>query len=473
MKKGVVLLIVLVVAIAVLPFGFSFWAESRLNNVLKDFNEAGVVEFTVLKIDRGWFSSEATIVAELAAGLSGKVKELQQMGDKGETPRVVLNSTIHHGPFPLTGSGFSAVPVVAIVDTKLMKSVGESEPLLAIDYTLLTTLALMGKNHIKVDIPEWNGPMGEGEANIQWKGLTSDFSFADGLQAADVKMDAPYLEIKGKDGNMLIESLKVDSNSEVGIEGLSLGSATFTIGKLSVLDEKAGADFSLNDINIAAKTTASGDNIDSTVEFNIAGISLTGESFGPGVFTMAFRNLDAGAIARISNKYKEMSNQPDMPPEQMNMMMSATLFSEMSALLEKGPEIEIGELSLSSTKGKLMGTARVTVDNSKPEMLSNPMLIKDAIIGEVDLEIPMDLMVSLNMAAIRQEFKSVNIEYTEEQLQTMAKSRVEKRFAPLVAGNIFTRIGDMYKFSASFKEGMPVVNGKPFQIPFGGAPAQQ
>jgi len=472
MKKGVVLLIVLVVAVAVLPFGFSFWAESKLRSVLKDFNEAGVVEFTVLKVDRGWFSSDATIVAELSPGLSGKVNKLQKMGDKGETPRGVLNSTIHHGPFPLTGGGFSAVPVIATVDTKLMKSVGQNEPLLAIDYTMQLTLAMMGKDHLKVDIPEWNGPMGEGEANIQWKGLKSDFSFAQGLKAADVKMDAPFLEIKGKDGKMLLESLKVDSSSTVGIEGLSLGSASFTIGKLHVQDEKVGADFSLKDIGIAAETTAIGDNIDSKVQFNIAGLSFTGEDFGPGVFTMAFRNLDAGAIARISNKYKEMSNQGNMPPEQMNMMMSATLFSEMAALLEKGPEIEIGELSLSSTKGKLMGTARVTVDNSKPEMLSNPMLIKDAIIGEVDLEIPLDLMVSLNMAAIRQEFKSVNIEYTEEQLQTMAKSRVEKRFAPLVAGNIFTRIGDMYKFNASFKEGVPVVNGQPFQLPMGGAPAQ-
>ena len=50
----------------------------------------------------------------------------------------------------------------------------------------------------------------------------------------------------------------------------------------------------------------------------------------------------------------------------------------------------------------------------------------------------------------------------------MAKSRVTKTFSPLVAGNIFTQVGNMYKFNASFKNGIPVVNGSPFQIPMGG-----
>ena len=472
MKKGVVLLIILVVALAVLPFGFSFWAESRLKSVLNDFNDAGLVEFTVLKVDRGWFSSDAIIVGELASSLSGKVDQLQQMAEKGESPKLVLNSKIHHGPFPMSGKAFSIMPVVAIVDSKLMKSVGGDEPLITIDYTLQATLALMGKDHVKVDIPEWSGAVGKEQANLQWKGLKSDFSFDEGLKSADVMIDAPYLEMKGPDGSMLMEMLKMDSKSKVGIEGLSLGSAVFTIAKLKMLDEKAGVDFGVTDIKIKADTTATGDNINSTARFDIGSMNITGESFGPGVFTMAFRNLDAGAIARISNKYKEMSSQTDIPPEQMNMMVGATLFSEMSVLLEKGPEIEIGELSLASAAGKLLGTARVTVDNSKPEMLSNPMLIKDAIIGEVDLEIPVELLVSMNKAVVRQEFKSVNIEYTEDQLQSMAKSRVEKLFEPLVAGNIFTLVGDMYKFSASFKEGVPRVNGQPFQLPMGGAPVQ-
>ena len=69
---------------------------------------------------------------------------------------------------------------------------------------------------------------------------------------------------------------------------------------------------------------------------------------------------------------------------------------------------------------------------------------------------------------MRQEFKSVNISHTEEQLQTMAKNRVSKRFTPLVGANIFTQVGNMYKFSASFKDGVPIVNGQPFQIPMGG-----
>ncbi len=467
MKKGVNVVVVLLVVLAAAPFGFSFWAESRLNSMLEDLNESGVVEFTMIRMDRGWFSSEAIIEAEMAASLLAKANKVQQ-NQGNEIPGMILQNTIYHGPFPFLSGNFSVLPQVATIDTKLMKSMEADEPLLEFDYAMTTTLSMTGKNHVNVDIPEWEGPMDDGAANIQWKGLEGNINFSSGLKDASIKISAPYLKVQGKDGSMLLESVNVDSESEAGIEGLSLGSATFNIGKIAVQDSKAGVDFTIDDLDISADTTAAGDNINSTAQFNIGAFTLSGDRFGPGVFSMAFRNLDAGALARISNKYKDVSKQGDIPPEQVSMMLGTTLLSEMSTLLKKGPEIEIGELSLASSSGKLVGTAKVTVDTSRPEMLNNPLLIKDAIIGEVDVELPEDLLVALNMAAMRQEFKSVNIQYTEEQLKTMATNRVSKRFTPLVGANIFTRVGDMYKFTASFKDGVPVVNGQPFQIPLGG-----
>jgi len=469
MKKSMILLLVLVGGLVAAPFGFSFWAESRLNGLLDDLNESGVVNFTVIKLDRGWFSTESIIEAEMGASLSQKMKKLSTAD--GETPVLILKNTIHHGPFPFIKGHFSPVPVVATMDTHFLKSISSDEPLVNMDYSMLTHLGLGGNSRVKVDIPEWDGPIESGKANMQWKGLQADLNLSKGLDAADITINAPYLNIKGETGSMLLESLTVDSMSTVGIEGLSLGSAQFKIAKIVIEDKKTGVDFSINDIGIDSETTATGDSINSVTQFNLATFTMSGEKFGPGVFSLAFRNLDAGAIARISNKYKEVSSQGNVPPEQMNMMLGATLLSEMSNLLQKGPEIEMSEISLGSSSGKLMGNARLTVDNSRPELLTNPMLIKDAIIGEVDLEIPEELLVAMNMAALRQEFKSVNIQYTEDQLQSMAKSRVSKRFAPLVAGNIFTKAGNMYKFSASFKNGVPTVNGKPFQIPLGGGMA--
>jgi uncharacterized protein YdgA (DUF945 family) len=468
MKKGVILLVVLVAVLAAAPFGFSFWAESRLHSLLDDLNDAGVVDFTVIKMDRGWFSSEAIIEAEMAASLSKKVNEMQKGQGVAEVPSMILKNTVYHGPFPFMSGSFSPIPVIASVDTKFVKSIEGDEPMVDFDYSMMTDLAMTGKNHVRMDIPEWDGPLDDGKSTMQWKGLQGDVSFSSGMKDANINIAAPYLKIQGKDGSMLLESVKVDSVSEAGIEGLSLGSATFTIGKIAVQDSKSNVDFTIDQLGMTADTTASGDNINSTARFNIAAFILAGDRFGPGAFSMAFRNLDAGAVARISNKYKEISKQGDMPAEQVNMMLGTTLLSEMSTLLKKGPEIEIGELSLAAPSGKLIGTAKVTVDTSRPEMLNNPLTIKDTIIGEVDVELPEELLVALNMAAMRQEFKSVNISHTEEQLQTMAKNRVSKRFAPLVGANIFTHVGNMYKFSASFKDGVPVVNGQPFQIPMGG-----
>ncbi len=469
MKKIITLLVVLGALLALAPFGFGFWAQARMDSMLADLNAAGMVEFTTIKMDRGWFSSEAIIEAELGTAYSPKLGQLKKAGGVADIPTVILKNTVHHGPFPFMSGQISLMPTVATIDTKFVKSLQGDEPMVDFDYSMLTDMSLSGYNQVKMDIPEWDGPVDNGKLTLQWEGLKGDIGFSSGLKDGRINIAAPSLKLEGKGGNMLMQSLKIDSESEEGIEGLSLGSATFSIGKIAVRDTKKGVDFSIDKLGITADSTASGDNIDSTAAFNIESFSLAGDRFGPGVFNMAFRKLDAGALGRINKKYRELNKQRDLPAEQVSMSLGMTLLSELSTLLKKGPEIEISELSLGSSNGKLIGTAMVTVDTSRPEMLSNPMLIKDAVIGEVDVEIPEELLVALNMAALRQEFKGVNIEYTEEQLTTMAKNRVNKRFAPLVGANIFTQVGNMYKFKASFKDGVPVVNGKPFQIPMGGA----
>ena len=267
---------------------------------------------------------------------------------------------------------------------------------------------------------------------------------------------------------MTLTDLSLKSNTRPGAENLTIGDATFRVGNIDFNDKKTGASFKMSNLGMTAKTDITGGTLDNKTELRMEKFILSGEQYGPAVFKLGLRNFDAASVGRINSKTKEVRKNPGMHEDQMHMTLGATLISELSNLLEKGPEIEIGELSLNSSYGKLMSTARITVDTSRPAMLSNPLLVKDAIIGEVDVELPEELMVAFTMATLRKEFKEVNIQYNEDQLKTMAKARVDKRMSKLTAGNIFNKVGNMYKFSASFKNGVPMVNGKQFQIPLGG-----
>jgi len=472
MKKTIgYILVLLVVVIAAAPFGFGFWADARLNALLDDFNKAGVVDFTVIKTNKGWFSSNVIIEAELSSAMSQKLKKTKAGGADLDPPKIVLESTLHHGPFPFMSGKFSLAPVIATVDTKFLKDLESNEALINIDYEMLTEFNLTGNTTVFLDIPEWSGPMGKDNATVEWKGLVGTIKLAKGLSHADMDVQAPLLKINSETGGLTIGSLNLKSTSKVGIAGLSLGKADFSIGNIEFNDKKAGSAFSIGNTTIKADTSESGGNLDSKLDFNMADLKIAGDAYGPAVFSMAFRNFEANSIARINEKLKEIQAQ-GIPQDQANMMMGMALMSELTNLLKEGPEIEIAELSLASTVGKLTGNASILIDASRPELLSNPMLIKDAVIGKLDFEVPEELLVAFNMGVLRKELKDVSIQYTDEQLKTMAKSRVNKRMEAMVSANIFIKVGNMYKISASFEKGVPTVNGKILPIPFGAAPTR-
>lgn len=471
MKKTIgYILLLLVVAVAAAPFGFSFWADSRLNLLLSDFNQGGVVDFTVIKKNKGWFSSNVIIEAELAPAMAQKLKKVKAGNPNLNTPKVILKSTIYHGPFPFMSGQFSLKPVIGIIDTKFIKDLDSEEPLVNIEYDMKTELNLAGSSDIFLDIPEWSGPLGDKDATVEWKGLVGVIKLAKGLKHANMDIKAPLLKISSGDGSLVVESLELKSSSKLGIAGLSLGTADFSIASIEFNDQKKGSALSISNTVIKADTTESGGNINSKIDFNMAKLKIAGDEYGPAVFSMAFRNLEASSLARINEKIKEIQGQA-IPKDQASMMMGMVLMSELTNLLKQGPEIEIAQLSLASTFGRMSGHALVSIDASRPELLSSPMLIKDAIMGELDFEVPEELLVAFSMGTLRKELKDVSIQYTDEQLRTMARSRVSKRMAALLAANIFIKVGNMYKISASFEKGVPTVNGKILAIPLGGAPS--
>jgi len=470
MKKVIGLVLILLIVGVAAPFGFGFWADARLNAMLEDFNKGGMLDFTVIKTNKGWFTSSAIIEAELAGSLASKYSKASE-GGAVTPPKVVLKSTIYHGPFPFMSGSFSLNPVIGLMDTQFIKDLDSEEPLINLDYTVKTEFSLAGDSNVLLDIPEWTGPLGSKDnANVEWKGLSGSIKMAKGLKNTDLNITAPLLKITSDTANLIVESLQMTSSSYIGIAGLSMGKADFSIANIE-FNDPAKSVVSIGNTSIKADTSETGSNVNSEIAFNMAKLNIAGAEYGPAVFSMAFRNLEANAVARINEKMKEIQSQ-NIPKDQVGMMMGATLMGELSNLLKQGPEIEISELSMASAVGKMTGNARVTVDTSKPELLSNPFLVKDAIVGELDFSIPEELLVIMNMGIVKKELKDANIDYSEDQLKAMAKSRVAKNMGGLVAANIFTKVGNMYQITASFEKGIPTVNGSVLAIPFGGAPAQ-
>ena len=462
MKKVIVILLLLVAVGAGAPFGFGFWADARLTELVAEANKSGVVDFAIIKTEKGWFSTQVVMEAEPAGKLSDSLRKSNI--SQATNSKLILRGTIYHGPFTFMNGGLSLIPVVGTMDSRFVKGVDSTEGILNIDYSIRVIFALTGNTNVNVNIPAWKGPLGKGDANLEWKGLRGDIDFSKGMKSAKMDINAPYLKLVSGKGSLVMESFSVSSDFKEGIEAISLGNAAFRIGKIEFSDSVTRSDFKMDSAVILTDTNAESDNINMDISVNVAKVMASGEQYGPFVFKLGIKNLDAGALARIKEKMKS-AQEGNVPREQVNMMMATTMMSEMSTFLTKGPVIAIPELSLQSTVGNMKGSARLTVDTSKPELLANPFLIKNALLGEVDIEISEKLMVAMALVSIRKEFREANIKYTEDQLKTMAQSRVKNRMSGMVSANLFIKEGDMYRFKGGIKDGIPMVNGKPFRMP--------
>jgi len=470
MKKITGFILVLLVVLLAVPFGFGFWADARLKSLLDDFSQASVLDFTVIKTNRGWFTSSMVVEADVSGELAQKINNVSGDADSNSS-KLIMKNTVYHGPLPFMSGVFSLNPVIAVVDTKFIKDVGSEEPLVNMDYSIKTKLSVVGDTSVLLDIPEWTGPLGKDDANVEWKGLSGTIDLKKGIDEVEMDINAPLLKITSETNTLIAESFSLKSSSHKGIAGLSLGDMNFSIGNIKFDDSVKATAFSIKNTSITVDSSEAGSNINSDINFKMGKLNIAGAEYGPAVFSMAFRNLEANAIARINDKINELQ-QGNIPKDQMGMMIGAAFMSELSVLLKQGPEIEISELSLASSAGAMTGNARITVDVSKPELLSNPFLVKDAILGELDFEVAEELLIELNMGIVKKELKAANIQYSDDQLKAMAKARVSKNMGRMVAAKIFTKVGNMYKISASFEKGIPTVNGSVFNIPLGGPPPQ-
>lgn len=462
MKRLVLVVGVLVLlALGAAPAGFGYLADQRMDALIAEMEKSGAVKFSQVKRHRGWFSSTAEVSVEVSGELGQAYRKyLEKAGSgDGQPLRLTFLNRIHHGPVPFTAPK-GRRPALAVIDTELIAVQGD-RPVSKEDFPveLVTRLRLSGGGVTHIAMPARTGAIGEGDTQIDWQGLEGRVTFSADLRKVQARFSAPRLVVEDARTSVRLADARLSSDMRPYVDGLSLGKIAFSVGEVHIQPEN-GEEVELDGLSLEAASEEAGPQvIDSSVVLRMDTLRAAGMQFGPGAYLLALRNLDAAALAKIQETVEELQ-QKDLPPEQINMMLGATMVGLLPELLKRGPVLEIKEVSLDSEHGKLHGTGSLTVDTSNPAVLSNPLLLKDAVVADVELHIPEAFLVAIAAQGLQRELRGLDMEYPDDQVEAMARVRVQTRMSVPPVATLFVLEDGTYRFEGSIRKGRITVNGR-------------
>ena len=245
MKKYLIPTAAVVIAAALgTPYYLGVKAEESLTEQQKLLQESGFLTVESHQYDRGWFSSTETTVIRLKPTLLQNTQKYLPDNLKTvlQEPITVINHVIH-GPF---AGGFGTRAHVETEfqyhpETKkvLDRFFGQQTPL-----TMTNTVYLSGDGKLSLNIPAFDYEELSG-IKLNWKGFSGNTDYSQGFKSYRHDYLAPSLQVKLADkGDVSLENLRFQSETEDGLTKLALGKSSITLDKF-LLQWKENIDYNV------------------------------------------------------------------------------------------------------------------------------------------------------------------------------------------------------------------------------------
>jgi uncharacterized protein YdgA (DUF945 family) len=469
------LLLVGVVVLGATSYWFGIQTEREYQTLLQQSSQLGVAKFVNEKYQRGIFGSTARTTVELRA--PGGARNVTEM-----PVRFTLVHDIKHGPL-LMGAGidgkFQAKPALGVIIThlelspeieaQLQEALGA--PLNSASIENYTIFFLAGNGASRFVVSPFHNTIGKHDkATVHWEGLKAQLAFAANFKGFTGSLSVPALDVAGKDGEFKMERLESTFDAQEGLGGLPLGKGVFQVAKFEFSENKGniGERFTVKNLKMESSSQASGDNINYELSILVDQVAANAAEYGPGVFKLELRKLDAASLARLQQVLRQMQGQmaqsDGTDPNQMTIAQSMEV---LAGLLKKSPEIEITQFSVKTGKGDLEGKAKIAFDGSKGASVTNPLTLLNAISAQAEISAADRLVQEILEMFNKNESAGVQAEAgtleSDQAMQGQAEQSQELLQA-LEAQNIIIHENGNYKAIASYQQGKAMLNGRPIPL---------
>jgi uncharacterized protein YdgA (DUF945 family) len=314
--------------------------------------------------------------------------------------------------------------------------------------------------------------VGKEKVAVIWEGLAGKVTFTGDLKEFRGALNAPGLEAVGDDGGIRMTNLQSAFDIREDMHGLFLGNANFGLDLLEV-EEKGGSEethFSMKGLTMNTRSEGVADTVGYTMSMQVDKVMADGTPYGPGSFQLELRKLDAAALAKLQKEIGELQTQfPHRSPEEINQMMLAKYAEILPELMKTSPEIEITQVKLKTGEGDFFGKAKIAVDGSNAEALTNPLFLLSAVTAHAEFAVTDRLLKKILQAEFEEDVieaakQTGETELSDQEVTALAASKSETRLAELIEKNILVYEGGDFKAKADYEAGTVTLNGRPVAL---------
>jgi uncharacterized protein YdgA (DUF945 family) len=467
------LLLFILASWAVAAYFFGLQAQKQYHLMLQQAAESGYVKATERSYDRGLSGSIARTEIEIQApagqGASGNDAE-------GSRPlRFTLVHDIKHGPVPFGAAPngeLQTKPLQAIIETKLdgapeaqgdLKEILSSIPELAL-MRHITTIYLAGDGEALLEVPAFNRLVGsDEEVNLDWRGLTARMTFSAGLKKMKGSMHASGFEAKNEGNSLSIGGIESSFAVHSEVSGVALGDMHFNVADLELAGGETddGDHFALSNLRADVSNSALNDALNSSFTMHVDRVSVGAAAYGPGVFELEIRKLDAASWAELQRMLQEINASRLQYSESELMSVIATRFSEvLPRLVKNSPEIEIKQLGVKTNDGDATGRLKISIDGSKGAALLQPFALLSAVSVQAEASAAENLLRKVLTFYYQKQLSEEETGLDEEGSNKLAQSLTVRQLDALVADEFLVRQNGSYSAAASYRSGQIVFNGR-------------
>ncbi len=452
---GLLILAIVVIAL-VLPLGMGFWLKNHYQQILTHLDRSRNVTITLVKFDRGWFSSRATVTVTIFG--SWLKSETDALTDKRTRPsQFTIQERIIHGPFAF---GKTSTERFRLFFAKALVYSDSNNPNFTFQSNTLIRFGNVIKNtfsakKISITSNQQQFVINDTKSNLLYNTAQHQFTSETTIASATL-FEKQNGDIAPNEAETKFTLQNISMNAHLKQKApLWYGDRSMKIEKLTYFDEKNNP---TNVDNILLQTNQSESNETTTVTFSGHVDTLDNEwlKLKPIDLSISLSNINTKALIALMNNALQLQQQSLTGPDQLKSLSAPAV-----QLLSHGLMFQ-NHFNAGTENGPIAMNAKIHFP-PQTDLDNLPMLLANAQ-GQYSLIMPLDWLKS-QLANLYQNKKlTVNnqaLTPTEVAEQQVHYWITNKKLIP---------DGQNVKLDITYDKGQFLINGLP---PSYGAPQTQ
>lgn len=272
---------------------------------------------------------------------------------------ITVASNIQHGPLP----GMHAV-ALAVIDSTLvlppalqqqLSGVIGSKPILQVH----TTMGLFGGATSDLTSPAFSLRLPDG-SNLVWGGVSGTLSATRNQAHWSARLSAPHLLVQGGQGGLELTGAEYFGSEDKALDGLYVGTATFTLERLEGSGPHPGSDFSLQRMSLTSTSSANGELFDYRIDVAADGARFSATHLSNIMYSEGFEHIHGPSLLAFANALRAAERQAGGNQQQLQAGMLDAFRHQGADLVAHDPVIDIRQLSFAMPEGSLLLSARIS-----------------------------------------------------------------------------------------------------------------